>query len=178
MRPCEIERVLETVTVLMDTREQETERSRRRQKAMGAPIRRAVLDYGDYCMTAELPDGIPIYDESKRIQPTCAVERKMNLDELAECFTSGRDRFEREMKRAKERGASLWLLVENASWEALLNGRYRSRLLPKSLMGSVMAWAFRYGLHIAFCDELTTPILIREILYRDLKERLQNGEYG
>lgn len=178
MRPCEIERVLETVTILIDTREQDTERSRRRAKALGAPVSRATLSYGDYCANAELPDGTKIYDEAARISPTCAVERKMSLDELAECFTRGRARFEREMLRAREAGASLWLLVENASWEALLNGRYRSRLPAKSLLASVMAWSFRYGLHVILCDEFTTPILIREILYRDLKERLQNGEYG
>ena len=178
MRPCEIERVLESVTILIDTREQATERSRRRAKALGAPVSRAVLDYGDYAMNAVLPDGTEIYDTSQRISPTCAVERKMHLDELAECFTRGRARFEREMQRAKAAGSGIWLLVENASWEALLNGRYRSKLPAKSLLASVTAWAMRYGLHLVFCDEFTTPILIREILYRDLKERLTNGEYG
>ena len=178
MRPCEIERVLESVTILIDTREQDTERSRRRAKALGAPVSRAVLDYGDYAMQATLPDGTKIYDESQRIQPTCAVERKMHLDELAECFTRGRARFEREMIRAREAGASLWLITENASWEALLNGRYRSKLPAKSLLASVVAWAHRYNLHVVFCDEYSTPLMIREILYRDLKEHLVNGAYG
>jgi hypothetical protein len=35
----------------------------------------------------------------------------------------------------------------------------------------------RYDLQVIFCKEDTSPTLIREILYRDLKERLTKGEF-
>lgn len=178
MTPVEIEAALETMIVLVDTREQDTERSRRRLRAMGAPALRVTLDYGDYAANVLLPSGEWLHDPDGRIAAGCVIERKMNLDELAECLTRGRDRFRREFQRARANGANVWLLVENGNWEALLAGRYRSRFQPKAFLASLTAWAVRYSLHIVFCDELTTPILIREILYRDLKERMTNGEYG
>ena len=178
MNPAEIGDVLETMTVLVDSREQDTERLRRRIRAMGAPAVRATLDYGDYAANARLPSGAWLHDPDARIAPRCVIERKMSLDELADCLTRGRDRFMREFRRARAGGASVWLLVENGSWEAILAGRYRSRFQPKAFLSSLCAWSARYGLRVVFCDELTTPILIREILYRDMKERLTNGEYG
>lgn len=178
MTPPEAEAALETFTVLCDTREQDTARSRRRFRAMGAPVLRATLDFGDYAATVTLPGGRPLLDLSSRVRPLCVIERKMDLDELAMCLTRGRDRFRREMERARDVGATVWLLVENGNWEALLAGRYRSRFQPKAYLGSLVAWSVRYGMRVLFCDELTAPILIREILYRDLKERLTNGEFG
>ena len=43
---------------------------------------------------------------------------------------------------------------------------------------AVTAWLVRYNANLIFCKEETSGRLIREILYRDLKERLENGEYG
>lgn len=177
MTPPEIESALETLTILADSREQDTARARRRYKAMNAPVVRATLDYGDYAANVRLPNGEWLHDPDGRIAAGCVIERKMDLDELAECLTRGRDRFRREFQRAVAHGARVHLIVENGSWEALLAGRYRSRFRARAFCASLCAWIVRYGLHVVFCDELTTPILIREILYRDLKERLTRGEY-
>ena len=170
--------VLDSLTVLCDSREQDTERAERRYKAFGVPHRKAILDYGDYTYQATLPDGSLIFNEAERIFPRVAIERKMSLDELAGCFTHDRDRFEAEFKRAKNRGARMILLCENASMENLFSGRYRSRMNPKALAASVFAWMVRYDMQLIFCKEETSGKVIKEILYRDLKERLSNGEYG
>ena len=84
MRPKDIRTVLDSMTVLVDTREQDTERARWRYAAIGLPAVRCTLDYGDYSYNAVLPDGTTIYDVTGRISPKCVIERKMNLDELAE----------------------------------------------------------------------------------------------
>jgi hypothetical protein len=95
----------------------------------------------------------------------------MDLDELAGCFTHDRKRFEAEMVRCQQNGGRMYLLIENGTWEHLLLGRYRSRFRPKAFLASVTAWMVRYDLQLVFCKEDTTPTLIREILYRDWKER-------
>lgn len=174
MNPAECERVLDSMVILRDTREQDTARARRRYQAFGLPCRAAVLDYGDYTYNATIFDQ-SIFDESERIHPLCAIERKMNLDELAGCFTRERKRFEAEMKRCDEHGGRMILLVENATWENLILGKYRSRFDPKAFLASLTAWMIRYRLQVVFCKEDTSPMLIRELLYRDLKERLMNG---
>lgn len=43
---------------------------------------------------------------------------------------------------------------------------------------SVVAFMVRFNLNVIFCKEETSGDLIREILYRDLKERLERGEFG
>lgn len=170
--------VLESFRVLVDTREQPTARSKRRYAAMGVPVERATLDYGDYTYNATLPDGSEIYNTAETISPVCVVERKMDLDELAQCFTRSRDRFRREFSRAADHQARIYLLVENASFENLVNGKYRSRFNANAFMGSVTAYMVRYNMGLLFCKEDTSGRLIREILYRDLKERLERGDFG
>lgn len=171
MDPFKLEQALNSMTILIDTREQDTERARRRKASFGVPCGRAVLDYGDYTWQIEI-DGKTFHDTNMRIFPKIAIERKMNLDELAQCFTHDRKRFEAEMLRAKRSGARIFLLCENSSWENLLAGKYRSRFNPKAFMASIIAWTIRYNLQVIFCKEESTGKLIKEILYRDLKERL------
>lgn len=178
MRPKYIKTVLSSMTVLVDSREQDTDRARWRYASIGLPVERCILDYGDYSYNALLPDGRKIYDTSSRIRPTVAVERKMNLDELATCFGAGRDRFEREFQRAAESGGQMWLLIEGGSWEYIYDHRYKSMMTPKSLAGSIFAFCERYDLRLIFCTERTTGRIIRGILERNLEDRLKGGEFG
>lgn len=178
MHPLEIAEVLKTFTVICDSREQETKRAARRYASMGAPTERAKLDYCDYTYNFTLSDGTRLHDILKPIYPLCAVERKESLDELAQCFTRGRKRFQHEFERAAANGCRITLLVENASWENLYNGKYRTKFAAAAFVGSVHAWANRYGMNLIFCKEETSGKIIRDILYRDLKERLERGEFG
>lgn len=178
MNHFDVDECLRSMVILVDTREQDTKRARERYKRFPCPHRRQALSYGDYGYTFTLPDGtaFPALSEHEITVPV-AVERKMNLDELAQCFTASRKRFQGEFERAKENGAHIYLLVENANWENLLTGKYRSRFNPSAFLASVLAWQIRYGLQLIFCKEESTPVLIYEILKRDLKERLENGEF-
>jgi ERCC4-type nuclease len=178
MRPKDIKTILDSMTVLVDSREQDTDRARWRYASIGLPVERCVLDYGDYSYNATLLDGRKIYDISDRIRPTVAIERKMSLDELAACFGSGRERFEREFQRSTDAGAQMWLLVEGGSWENIYDHRYKSQMLPRSFVGSILAFCRRYNLRLAFCTERMTGKIIRGILERDLEDRLKAGEFG
>ena len=168
---------LESFVILRDTREQDTPRARARYASFGVPCDRATLSYGDYTYNAQLPDGSWVCDTAQTISPACFVERKMNLDELAQCFTRGRERFQKEFERAQANKAKGFLLIENASWENLIAGRYRSKFNPKAFLASAAAWAVRYDLNLIFCKEETSGKLIKELLYRDFKERLERGIY-
>lgn len=168
--------ILRSFEILVDTREQDTKRSKKRYEAFGVPYKKATLEYGDYTYNAELPHG-KIYDISNTISPSCVIERKMNLDELASCFTHGRQRFQREFERAAKNGCRIYLICENANWENLLNGKYRSRFNSNAFAASATAWMIRYNMNVIFCKEEASGRLIKEILFRDLKERLERGEF-
>lgn len=172
----EAEQYLESFRVVADTREQNTARARKRFKALGL-VERATLSFGDYCGNLDI-NGAPIYDVSSTITPQCCVERKMSLDELAMCFTRGRDRFRREFQRAEAAGAKVYLLVEGGSYEDIIAHRYRSKFASNAFLASLTAWTIRYNITPVFCHPETSAALIREILFRDMKERLVNGEHG
>lgn len=172
MNNFEIERSLESMRLLIDTREQPTERYERRIEQIGLPYERRKLNYGDYSCECTLPDGSTL-DFSNRV----AIERKMNLDEICMCCGRERKRFEREFERAKEDGCRIYLLVEDGNWEKSYGGKYRSLLNPAALTASLNAFRARYGMQLDFCKEETTGKLIHDILYRELKEYLQN-EFG
>lgn len=167
LHPAEINKALAGMVVLADTREQPTTRQEARFRAIGSPIERVALSFGDYSAKFPLPDG-SWFD----LSGLCAVERKMSLDELAGCYTHDRGRFQREFERAREAGAKVYLLVENASWELAYAGRYRSRMTGKAMTASMEAWLARYNCQILMCKEETTGRLIHDILYREGKEAL------
>lgn len=171
MTPFELEKCLESMVLLVDTREQPTERLKRRIEQTELPYERRKLEQGDYSCKCTLPNG-----EELDLSGKVAIERKMNLDELCLCFGKERKRFEREFERAREAGCKIYLLVEGGSWEKAYNGKYRSRYNEKALVASIDAFRARYGMQLDFCKEETTGRLIRDILYRELKEYLQGLE--
>jgi ERCC4-type nuclease len=164
----EIDRCVESMVLLVDTREQPTKRLKKRLEATGLPYERQKLAVGDYSCKCTLP-GEESFDFSTKV----VIERKMNLDELCMCFGKERPRFEREFERAAEAGTKVYLLVEGDNWEKAYNGKYRSLLKPQALVASIDAFRARYGMQLDFCKPETTGKLIRDILHRELKEYLQ-----
>lgn len=177
MSPVEIENCLDSLEILVDTREQPSERAERRYNAFGSPYRRQALDYGDYTYNFTLPDGSPLFRANEAVKGHVVIERKMNLVELSGCFCQQRKRFKAEFERAKANNASVYLLVEDASWENLINGRYNTRFNPTAFEASILAFMARYDIKPIFCKKETSGKLIRDILFRELKERLERGIY-
>jgi len=166
MEGYEIEEILQSMVILVDTREQPSARAEKRYKSFSAPYRRQKLDFGDYSAAYQI-------GEEERLL-NVAIERKMNLEELSGCFTQSRDRFEREFERAKASGAKMYLLVENANWENLINGRYNTKYNPIAFFATICAWMARYNIIPIFCKAETSGRIINQILYRELKEVLKN----
>lgn len=139
MHPVEQEHCLKSLEILVDTREQPSARAEKRYKGFGVPYHRQKLDFGDYTFNFTLPNGKKYFDSNGSIYPIVAVERKMDLDELASCFCRDRKRFTKEFERASEQGAKVYLLVEDANWENLINGKYKSKFNAAAYIGSVTA---------------------------------------
>ena len=165
----EVEEMLQSMVVLVDSREQDTQRARTRYAQFGCPMERVALKTGDYSAKFQMPDGSWFSLEDMII-----CERKYSLDELCMCFGSERRRFEREFERAKEAGCKIHLLVEEATWRKIYSHRYKSKYNPNALIASINAYRARYDMQLDFCSAELTGYLIRDILYREMKERLQN----
>lgn len=174
----QIESCLKSMQIVVDTREQPSKRAEERYNAFSAPYKRQALGYGDYTYNFRLPSGEWLFNSEETIKGHAVIERKQDLMELSQCFCQSRSRFEREFERAKECSAAIYLLVEDATWENLINGKYATKFNPKAFFASITAWMVRYDIKIIFCKSETSGKLINEILYRELKERLENGKYG
>lgn len=92
--------------------------------------------------------GLPIGDYSvKGLHDVVAVERK-SLPDLVGCLGRDRERFERELLRA--RALESFSIVVESDFQTLAKGNYRSELKPHSACQSVAAFAARYRIPIFF----------------------------
>lgn len=164
MNPVEVDGILQTMRIAVDTREQDTDDSRKRYESFGVPWERKKLNFGDYSAIFK------IGDEDRCIEEKVVVERKMSADELAMCFTSERKRFQREFERAAAAGARIYLLVEGTNLDKIINHDYRSRFSPNAFIASLTAWCARYNLIPVFCSKRNSGRMIAEILRREAKE--------
>lgn len=168
MTYAEVNDVLASMVILYDTREQPTPALMRRLSAFPCETRREMCGFGDYSAACTLPDGSEL-----SLNGVVAIERKMSLDELSRNFTASRDRFAREFQRAKDNGGKIYLLVENASWDAVFAGRYKTKFNKESYVASLMAWQARYNTQLIFCTDSIAPLVIYKTLRYELKERLE-----
>jgi ERCC4-type nuclease len=90
----------------------------------GVELIREGMETGDFCLRA-FPDG-------------AVVERKTSQD-LAGCLTAGRERFEREMRRARHLGA-FCVVVEGDLSDLCLAARGMGM---NSIVGTLAAWTRR-----------------------------------
>jgi len=108
------------------------------------------LDSGDYSIAGYERD--------------IAIERKSASDLLG-CIGKGRERFVRELTRLADMQYAA--VVCESPIDAVLSGEHRSFVSPASVMGSVIAWEQRFGIHWHFCpsrpfaERLTFKILDR-----------------
>lgn len=121
--------------------------------------------------TARLPTGDYSLEGGKDL---IAIERK-SVDDLISCLTSGRERFERELYRS--RSLDYFALVIEASLSDLSNGRYRSEMLPKAAIQSLLAFSIRYGLPVFFVENRRYGARVTESLLlkyaREMEKKLK-----
>jgi len=161
----ELKKELAGLTVIVDTREQVNGHVTGFFDKKKTPYKVRKLDAGDY--SAMLGD--------LTLERDVAIERKHSLDEICGNFTVERERFEREMWRAKAYGTKLFLIIENATWSDIFLGNYRSKLDPKSLTASLLSWQVKYNLTVLFCKPEETGRIITGILYYFAREKLIYG---
>lgn len=171
MTPFELQKTLDSMVLLVDSREKPTVEAKKRWESFVVPYRIQALKSGDYTAEFVLPNG-----ETFSLENHAVIERKLGLSEICGNFCQNRARFIREFERIKNAGAKAYIVIEGASWEAIYNHRYHSQMSPQALVASLTAWMARYNAHIIFCRAETFPKLCREILYREAKEIFTNME--
>ena len=99
-------------------------------------VEKATLPIGDYSILG--------------CDDVIAVERKQ-LDDLVSCLLSGRERFIRELVRA--RGLKCFAIVVESSLEAIARGQYRSAMKPHAVLQSLFAMQVEHAAPFVFAGD-------------------------
>lgn len=162
----ELKSKLAELRVIVDRREKVNDHITEAFKKRGVAVIDRNLDVGDY--SCQLGD--------KTFEHDFVIERKANLDEICGNLTADRDRFEREFLRAKAHGdTKIFLLIEDSTWEDIFANNYHSKLPPKSLVASLLAWQVRFNVTIIMCKKATSAKIILDTLYYAAREKLLYG---
>lgn len=178
MEGYEIQKCLDSMKILVDSAEQPTEEYRRRCDSFGVPYERRNLDFADYTYDFLLPNGKWLHEGASTVQGDAVVERKMSLRELSGNLCQNWERFCREFDRAADHEASVYLLVEDGSWMKIMTGKYGTKFNSKAYLHRLLKLIVLYQIKPIFVQKELSGQMIYEILYRELKERLESGVYG
>ena len=108
------------------------------------------LDFASYDAIVE-PGTLEVGDYAPAgLGHLCAVERK-SLPDLVASVTRERDRFERELRRA--RGLDAFAVVIEGSLGQVRRHEYRSQAKPHAILQSMCAFSIRYGLTWVWADD-------------------------
>lgn len=169
----EIEKILKTLTIVVDTREQKNEHVIEYFEARKIPYIVATLKTCDYM--AYIPKN-PELNILQDISLNTAIERKNGIDELVGSFKD-RNRFENEMIRTQKMQRFVLLVEDVKGYEKIINGKYRSKYEPKSLLGSLKAFEVRYNFTAHFINKQYTGNYIYYYFSYFAREALKNGEF-
>lgn len=172
MTGAELEAAMDTMRILVDTREKKNAHIITSLEGRKCPYTAHKLDYGDYSCEYRPGDSDPVSIESVAV-----IERKASLDELAGNITRHRDRFEREFLRAREAGAKVFLMVESGSdgYDQIQAHRYRSQLPPKAYLNTLFSWQQKYNITISFVSKQFAGDYVYATLFMALKNYLLHG---
>lgn len=180
--PTQIKHLLSTMKIVIDTREQVNYHITDYFDARLIDYTSKKLDYGDYsimlpsCMEFGITEDIYFTDK-------IVIERKNSLMELSNNLGNERERFKRELERAK--GATFIIMIEDGSYEDIIFGRYskdkyavKSKFNEKSFIASLATFRARYGIHVDYVNKKSAGNFIYFILRSWLKCYLKGDLHG
>ena len=137
-------------------------------RAEGVPYVKSKLLFGDYM------------DFNR---PQVVIDRKQNIAELAKNCTSDRERFRKELERAKMAGSRLVILVEQnrykdrGKWihvrditDLMLWSDQHTTIRGEKVFRVLSSWCAKYPVEVRFCDKRSTGKEILKIIYGDKHE--------
>jgi hypothetical protein len=160
--------LLSTLTILIDTREQENHHIKNYFDSKKIPYQVKKSDTADYA--AVLPKNVEL-GIARDLYVPVAIERKNSVDELASSIKD-RTRFENELIRSQK--LHFTLLVEDPNgYENIILGNFRSQYEPKSLLASLKTFESRYGFTTVFIPKIASGNYIYHHLYYQARTLLK-----
>lgn len=166
----ELDELIKSMVILVDTREKANEHILSVFDKNKIAYKKKALERCDYSFYIPANDNLNIprdlyYDKE------VAIERKASLEEISNNFAKERDRFEKEMALAPKTKV---LLLENASYEDICLGNYKTQYNKKAFLATIHTFWFRYNLPFFFMkDNSKSALFIKKYFEYYLKESLK-----
>lgn len=168
----ELDELLKSIVILIDSREQKNDHILKYLREKNISYEVMKLEHGDYSFMIPSNDDLGIHRD-KYFTNVISIERKASLNELSNNFTRGRARIENEFIRTR---GKLILLIENSSYEDIVQGNYSTKYSPKAFVGTLKAFENRYNLQTNFIRAAFTGNYIYHTFYYAAREFLIHGE--
>jgi len=162
----EISMILNSIVLLIDTREKVYSHIKIWLKSNKIDFEVQGLNFGDYSFYIPKNIKLDILDDI-RFDSEIVMERKANAEEISGNLTNGRDRFKREFERGN---GKIRLLIEDSSYANISEGKYSTKLNPKSFIGSLHSIQEEYDVPFFFTSKEHSG----EYIYNTFKYYLRN----
>lgn len=117
--------------------------------------------------------------EEVAVEPCVSIERKASLAELSGNIIQERERFNNEFGRASAKNARIYLLIENGNIQKIYAGKFGTKVHPNAYKAAMWSVVAKNGINgPIFVPEELSGQVIHDILYRELKFRLERGDFG
>lgn len=146
------------MVILIDTREKVNDHITETFDKYGIAYKKKALDYGDYSFMIPADKDLSI-PRDLLFTHKVVVERKASLEEISGNLTKDRARFEKELALAPKDKV---LLIENARYEDVVDGRYKTDYNKKSFLGTLHSFWFKYNIPIFFLDNKYSALFIKK----------------
>lgn len=114
----------------------------------------APLKSGDF--SAYIPPIPELEFEGIDFRNELVIERKNSLSEISQNLTKHKARFKREFERSD---AKIIIMIED-TYKNGAYGVYNSKIEPKSLLGLLHSWQFKYDTPVVYIDKEVAPLYI------------------
>lgn len=152
------------IIVLYDTREKSNAHILNKLAKNGVEYRRETFKFGDYSFILKNT----ITGEEIDFRDKYVIERKSNIDELAQNVGKKREQFINEFKRCKGANARMDVVIEDANWYLnIITHNYRSKFKSTALKNSLMALEAQFGINFFGCEKLgVASYMYTKFLYK------------
>jgi hypothetical protein len=169
----EIDTILKSIVVIVDKQEKVNNHITDGFKATEIKTFGASLNYCDYSFYVPKNESLGIFSDTY-FHKKIAIERKNSLEELSAGLTEGRARLENEFMRGFFDGCKMFLMVEDGSYEDIINHNYKTKTKPASYLASILSFQNKYNITIAFIGKEYAYKYIYGTFYYYLKNLLNN----
>jgi len=168
----QIKKLADSIVILIDTREKQNKHILKFLDYENIKYQSYTFKFADYSfmLPANKKLGIAedVYFDNRMV-----IERKNSIEELCGNIGTNRERFKRELDKAGR--SKFTLLIENATYAQMVQGKYKSKVSIASLIATLATFEARYNIIVKFMPE---PSFTGHYMYYTFKNWLREWLKG